>query len=83
MFEYMYKVPQNEHKTTYGSLRVSNIIFEPNEIERILPNIVFEDDNLKQISVSELLKGTSKYIPLTNSNLLYLRAYQPEYVSNN
>lgn len=45
--------------------------------------VMDEDDNLKQISVSELLKGTSKYRPLTNSNLLYLRAYQPEYVSNN
>lgn len=45
--------------------------------------VMDEDDNLKQISVSELLKGTSKYRPLTNSNLLYLRAYQPEYINNN
>lgn len=45
--------------------------------------VIDEDDNLKQISVSELLKGTSKYRPLTNSNLLYLRAYQPEYINNN
>ena len=45
--------------------------------------VMDENDNLKQISVSELLKGTSKYRPLTNSNLLYLRAYQPEYINNN
>lgn len=45
--------------------------------------VMDEDDNLKQVSVSELLKGTSKYRPLTNSNLLYLRAYQPEYTNNN
>lgn len=45
--------------------------------------VMDEDDNLKQISVSELLKGTNKYRPLTNSNLLYLRAYQPEYINNN
>lgn len=45
--------------------------------------VMDEDDNLKQISVAELLKGTSKYRPLTNSNLLYLRAYQPEYINNN
>lgn len=45
--------------------------------------VLDEDDNLKQISVSELLKGESKYRPLTNSNLLYLRAYQPEYINNN
>lgn len=45
--------------------------------------VLDEDDNLKQISVSEFLKGSSKYRPLTNSNLLYLRAYQPEYSNNN
>ena len=45
--------------------------------------VIDEDDNLQQISVSELLKGTGKYRPLTNSNLLYLRAYQPEYINNN
>lgn len=45
--------------------------------------VMDEDDNLKQISVAKLLKGTSKYRPLTNSNLLYLRAYQPEYINNN
>lgn len=45
--------------------------------------VMDENDNLKQISVSELLKSTSKYRPLTNSNLLYLRAYQPEYINNN
>lgn len=45
--------------------------------------VLDEDENIKQISVSELLKGESKYRPLTNSNLLYLRAYQPEYVNNN
>lgn len=45
--------------------------------------VLDEDDNLQPISVSELLKGTGKYRPLTNSNLLYLRAYQPEYINNN
>lgn len=59
----MYKVPRNEHKTTYGSLRVSNIIFEPNEIERILPNIVFEDDNLKHMfAENDLSKNKRKNI---------------------
>lgn len=45
--------------------------------------VMDEEDNLKQISVSELLKGSGKYRPLTNSNLLYLRAYQPEYANKN
>lgn len=45
--------------------------------------VLNEKDNLEQINVSELLKGEGKYRPLTNSNLLYLRAYQPEYINNN
>lgn len=40
-----------------------------------------ENDNLKFVSVSTLLNG--RYRPLTNSNLLYLRAYQPEYANAN
>lgn len=60
MFEYMYKVPRNEYKTTYGSLRVNNIIFEPNEIERILPNIVFEDDNLKHMFAEDDLSRNKR-----------------------
>lgn len=47
MFEYKYKVPKSEFKTTYGSICINNIVFEPNEIERVLPEIVFKDDNLK------------------------------------
>lgn len=48
--------------------------------------IVLDDnDNLRQIDVSEFLasKGTDKYKVLTNSNLLYLRAHQPEYANKN
>lgn len=45
--------------------------------------VMDEEDNLKQVSVEELLKQSGKYRPLTNSNLLYLRAYYPEYVNNN
>lgn len=48
--------------------------------------IVLDDnDNLQQIDVSEFLasKGTDKYKVLTNSNLLYLRAHQPEYANKN
>ena len=63
MFEYMYKIPQNENKTTYGSLRVSNIIFEPKEIENKLPDIIFEDDNLKHMfAESDLSRNKRKNI---------------------
>ena len=63
MFEYMYKIPQNENKTTYGSLRVSNILFEPKEIENKLPDIIFEDDNLKHMfAESDLSRNKRKNI---------------------
>lgn len=45
--------------------------------------VMDEDDNLRPVSVSELLNSSGQYKPLTNSNLLYLRAYQPEYANNN
>lgn len=60
MFEYMYKVPQNKDKTTYGSLRVSNVVFEPGEIERVLPDIVFEDDNLKHMFAEDDLSRNKR-----------------------
>lgn len=55
MFEYKYKVPKSEFKTTYGSICINNIVFEPNEIERVLPEIVFEDDNLKHMFAEDNL----------------------------
>ena len=42
-----------------------------------------ETENIKQISVKELLNSNDKYVPLTNSNLLYLRAWSPEYANKN
>lgn len=60
MFEYMYKVPQNKDKTTYGSLRVSNVVFEPGEIEKVLPDIVFEDDNLKHMFAEDDLSRNKR-----------------------
>lgn len=56
----MYKVPKNECKTTYGSLRINNIIFEPGEIERVLPEIVFEDKNLKHMFAEDNLSRNKR-----------------------
>ena len=36
MFKYKYKVPKKEFDTTYGSICIENVIFEPNEIEKVL-----------------------------------------------
>lgn len=60
MFKYMYKVPKNECKTTYGSLRINNIIFEPGEIERVLPEIIFEDENLKHMFAEDNLSRNKR-----------------------
>lgn len=49
MFEYKYKLPKTSYKTTYGSVCIKNIIFTPEEIQKYLPNIVFEEENLKHM----------------------------------
>lgn len=63
MFTYKYQVPKNEFKTTYGSVCIENIVFEPSEIERVLPEIVFEDENLKHMFAETDLK------PLKRKNI--------------
>lgn len=49
MFQYKYKVPKSEFSTTYGSICIKNIVFQPNEIEKVLPDIVFEEENIKHM----------------------------------
>lgn len=49
MFQYNYRVPKSEFNTTYGSVCIKNIVFEPNEIEKALPDIVFEEENIKHM----------------------------------
>ena len=55
MFKCKYKVVKSEFKTTYGSICIENIVFEPSEIERMLPHIVFEDENLKHMFAEDNL----------------------------
>lgn len=75
MFEYQYKVPKVELKTTYGSIGIKNIIFEPGEIEKALPDIVFDDENLKHMFAEEDLDNFKKrniyrrFAPKTKTNL--------------
>lgn len=49
MFEYKYTVPKNSSKTTYGSICIKNIVFAPEEIQKYLPDIIFDEDNLKHM----------------------------------
>ena len=75
MFEYQYKIPKTEINTTYGSIGIKNIVFEPGEIEKVLPDIVFEDENLKHMFAEENLNDFrrrniyKRFIPKTKTNL--------------
>lgn len=60
MFKYKYKIPKTEIQTTYGSVCVENIIFEPYEIEKILPDLVLEEDNLKHMFAETYLNEFKK-----------------------
>lgn len=60
MFKYKYKIPKDTIQTTYGSICIENIIFEPYEIEKILPEIVLEEENLKHMFAEEELNDLKK-----------------------
>lgn len=60
MFDYKYKVVKSECETTYGSICVKNIVFEPEEIEKVLPDIVLADDNLKHMFAEDNLNRRNK-----------------------
>ena len=60
MFDYKYKVVKSECETTYGSICVKNIVFEIEEIEKVLPDIVLEDDNLKHMFAEDNLNRRNK-----------------------
>jgi hypothetical protein len=80
MFDYKYKIPKVELKTTFGSVCVRNIIFDPNEIEKALPDIVFNDVNLMHMfaedDLSELKKRNiyKRFAPRTK-NVLELEQF--------
>lgn len=60
MFEYKYKIPKVELKTTFGSICIRNFIFDPNEIETALPDIVFDDENLMHMFAEDDLSDFKK-----------------------
>lgn len=41
------KIEKQIISTSYGLVAINNIVFDPLEIENYLPNIIFDDDNLK------------------------------------
>lgn len=42
-----------------------------------------KDKELKTISVQDYLKNKDQYVPITNSQLLWLRAHDPQFANNN
>ena len=75
MFEYKYKVPKEDLGTTYGSICIKNIVFEPGEIEKVLPDIVFDDNNLKDMFAEDDLDDDKRkciykrFIPKVRTSL--------------
>lgn len=45
--------------------------------------VMDKDQNITQMKVEDILRSGGDYTPLTNSNLLYLRAHSPEYANKN
>ena len=75
MFQYQYKFPKAILKTTYGSIGIENIVFNPSDLEKALPDIVFEDKNLMHIFAENDLDDFKKrniyrrFIPRTKTEL--------------
>ena len=44
MFNYYKQV--NKTSSTWGSIRIRNVAFTPSDLQAVIPNIVFQDDNL-------------------------------------
>lgn len=60
MFKYHKKITKTEIQTTYGSICIENIVFDPDEIEKALPDIVLEDENLKHMFAEKELNDFKK-----------------------
>lgn len=65
MFEYMNKIYKQIYKTTYGSVKINNVVFNPKIIEDELPELVLRDENLKHM-FAELELSESKKINIYN-----------------
>ena len=69
------KFEKEQYDSIYKSLQGSGAMDELAITDRGQLIVMNEDGKIKKMSVSEYKKDPEKYQPLTNSNLLYLRAY--------
>lgn len=60
-FQLKNKVSKTVEKTDFGLVSVTNIRLDPTDIENILPNIVFNDDNIKFVFQMDNLNPRSKF----------------------
>ena len=60
MFKYKFKLKKAKVNTTYGSICIENIIFSPHEIQKVLPEIIFRDENLKHMFAEEDLSSIKR-----------------------
>lgn len=60
MFYQKYHIEKEDIKTKYGSISIENITFDPIELQNVLPQIVFEDENLKYMFAESELNNFLK-----------------------
>ena len=84
MFIEKYFVEKKIIRTKYGSVCIENVEFNPEDLQQKLPQIIFDEENLKYMFSDDMLDNFSKFnifkrfIPKDVPNELTL-----EYVTNN
>ena len=58
------KVEKQIISTSYGLVAINNIVFDPLEIENYLPNIIFDDNNLKFMFQQDKLNPRMRHLIL-------------------
>lgn len=63
-FELHTKVEKEKIKTKFGVVSIRNIKFDSTDIQKILPDIIFEDNNLKFMFQKDAFLGRDKVLVL-------------------
>lgn len=88
MFIEKYFVEKEVIRTKYGSICIENVEFNPEDLQQMLPQIIFDEENLKYMFSDNMLDNFSKFnifrrfIPKDVSNELTLE-YVTNSISNN
>lgn len=60
MFEHNTVIKLDNIETEYASIKVKHIVFTPKDIEDTIPNIIFQDDNLRHIFQEDVMSGFNR-----------------------